>query len=57
MNDIFKNLPVYARNTKKKVTEAITEFNNEDSNYFYNEQFTNAKVLELLNSKYAQENL
>ena len=49
----IKNIASYTKETKKKFSEAITEFSNEDSNYFFNEKINKEKIFEMLNSKFS----
>lgn len=55
--DIFKKIPILAKETKEKVSKAITNLQYDEASFFFNDGSTRDVILKDLNSKYESENL
>lgn len=51
----IKNIPTYAKATKQTLKETISEFNNEESTFFFAEKESKEHIMLKLNSKYTPE--
>ena len=55
--DIFRKIPIFAKETKEKVSKVITNLQYDEASFFFNDGSTRDVILKDLNSKYESENL